>query len=63
MGNKWEVSIRQYNDQKYPTLYNEILFITEDLADVQELKDDMDRLSSVHRTEVVVRTVEVQDEV
>ncbi len=63
MNSKWEVSIRQYNDPKYPTLYEEILFITNDLADVQELKDSMDRLSTVHRTEIVVKTVEVQDEV
>ena len=63
MGNKWEVSIRQYSKPEYPTLYEEILFITNDLADVQELKDSMDRLSPVHRTEVVVRTVEVHDEV
>lgn len=63
MGNKWEVSIRQYSKPEYPTLYEEILFITNDLADVQELKDDMDRLSALFRVEVVVRTVEVHDEV
>lgn len=60
---KWEVSIRQFNDPKYPTFYNEMLFVTNDISDVQELKDSMDRLSPVHRTEVVVRTVEVHDEV
>lgn len=63
MGNKWEVSIRQYSKPEYPALYEEILFITNDLADVQELKDDMDRLSALFRVEVVVRTVEVHDEV
>ncbi len=62
MGNKWEVSVRQYGEQKYPNIYHEILFITNDISDVQELADSMDRLSPVHRTEVVVRTVEVEDE-
>ena len=62
MNSKWEVSIRQYNDPRYPESYQEILFVTNDLADVQELKEDMDRLSPVHRTEIVVRTVEVEDE-
>jgi len=60
---KWEVSVRQHTDPKYPNYYLELLFIANDLADVQELKDDMDRLSPVHRTEVVVKTVEVHDEV
>lgn len=60
---KWEVSVRQYNDPKYPSFYTELLFVTNDISDVQDLKDSMDRLSEVHRTEVVVRTVEVEDEV
>lgn len=60
---KWEVSIRQYCYQEYPNLYKDIIFIADDLADVQELKEDMDRISAVHRTEIVVRTVEVEDEV
>ena len=62
MNYKWEVSVRQYGEQKYPNIYHEILFITNDISDVQELADSMDRLSPVHRTEVVVRTVEVEDE-
>ena len=60
---KWEVSVRQYNDPKYPSFYTELLFVTNDISDVQDLKDSMARLSEVHRTEVVVRTVEVEDEV
>lgn len=59
---KWEVSIRQYSKLEYPSRYEEILFLTNDLADVQELKEDMDRLSSVHKVEIVIRTVEVEDE-
>lgn len=56
---KWEVTIKQYTDPKYKHYSVDITLTTDDIADVQELKDALGLFTAPYSVEIEAKAVEV----